>query len=186
VPDIYPWIATQKGDGVVELPFREGDYVNYYQMFHGKRVLGGWGAGSYPEGYPDSRTRRLGTADHRVQDNPFLLWLRSLNDGRVEPSEMYRADDLEAVRQLGYRHVVLHERGCFVVRGAQGHAHYLWMRAQLERLLGAPKRMSEERVRQSRGDGRPPGADGLFGFEVAVYDLGPPAAVERASSSSSD
>lgn len=171
VPDVYPWLAAQKDVGVVELPFREGDYVNYYQMFHEKRVLEGWGSGSLPPGYPPGRTQWLGERlSGDLPDNPFLRYLRRLNDG--DASLPYREADVQRVVGQGYRYAVLHERGCYIVKASQGHEHYLWMRDLLERRFGPPLRLSREHLRERGSDDREADDSGLYAYEIAVYDLG--------------
>ncbi|MBM3461365.1 MAG: hypothetical protein FJX76_04620 [Armatimonadetes bacterium] len=182
VPDLYPWIAAQDIGGVLELPFREGDFVNYYQMFHGKRVLGGWGEGALPPGYPpQGQTAFLGRSA-RLADNPFLTFLRNINEGAsgVARSPHYGREEVDLVRASGYRYAVLHERGCFIVAGAGGKRQYRFMQDVLGRLFGAPVRKSQEFVRERGADERPMNAAGLYPYEILVYDVGDVTPGERA------
>lgn len=175
VPDVYPWIAESDADGIIEIPLREGDYANYYQMFHGKRVLDGWAAGSVPDRFPKSRTRWLAQAPSNTNlQNTFLAWLRALNEG--ESSDRARAfepADLKAIASMGYRYALLHERGCYIVKGPEGRSHYLFMRRMLDGLLGGPVRTSYERVCEGWANDATPDDDGLYRYEIVVYDLKP-------------
>lgn len=174
VPDVYPWVAASDADGIIELPLREGDYGNYYQIFHGKRVLDGWAANSIPPGYPESRTRWLAQAPSNVNlRNTFLQWLRTLNEGSSAAAPSFAPSDLKQLAELGYRWVLLHERGCYIVKGPDGRAHYAFMRRHLDGLLGGPVRTSKERVREGGFGDVQPDADGCFTFEIVVYDLKP-------------
>lgn len=174
VPEVYPAIASAEGDGVMELPLREGDYVNYYQIFHGKRVLDGWATGSIPEGYPQSITRWLAeNPGNLTRDNRFLHWLRTSNEGESDEPAGYTADDVKAIATYGYRWALLHERGCYIVRGANGHEHYLYMRRVLDARFGKPVKVATERVRERFGESAQPDAEGLYGCEVVLYDLQP-------------
>lgn len=175
VPDVYPWVAASDADGIIEIPLREGDYANYYQMFHGKRVLEGWAAGSVPERYPESRTRWLAQAPSNVNlQNTFLAWLRALNEG--ESSERARAfepADLRAIASMGYRYALLHERGCYIVKGPDGRNQYLFMRRLLDGLFGKPVKTSYERVCEGWSNDVASDEDGLYRYEIVVYDLKP-------------
>lgn len=173
VPDVYPWVASRTAGGVLELPFKEGDFTNYYQIFHGRRVLGGWGEGSLPERYPPSATRQLAELQGLDPDrNRFVTWLRHLNGNIAAPTTDFRADDLEAVRKAGYRYAILHERGCCIVRGPDGRAHYEQMKAVLAGLFGPAVRIGTELTREPVVDGRPADAQGRYSYEMAVYDVG--------------
>lgn len=173
VPEVYPWVASQPVSGILELPFKEGDFTNYYQIFHQKRVLGGWGEGSLPEQFPPSRTRDLAELQgFDPNRNTFVSWLRRLNGEHASSESSFRPSDLDSIRRAGYRYAVLHERGCCVVRGPDGRQHYQKMREILGGLFGPPLRVCKELVRDGPVDGRPADGEGRYSYEITVYDVG--------------
>ncbi len=173
IPAVYRWLRHTHAAGIVELPLREGDYANYYQIFHRKRVLDGWATASLPRHFPTSYTRWLAEAPNLDQngENSFLRFLRATNAGPTRPLLPWQPADLAALPAAGYRYAVLHERGCFICKGPDGHAQYVWMRNLLDQILGPPVKVSSEHISEHWGNTVPRDAHGLYVYEIAVYDL---------------
>jgi hypothetical protein len=173
VPAVYAWLMRQPEPGVIELPYREGDFLNYYQIYHGKRVLGNWASGSLPPKYPASKTAELAASDSfEVVENPLLHWLRQQNDERGGSAAVpVRHADVALLVAAGYRYAILHERGSFVVQGSEGHEHYVRLRDALTRRFGEPVFRCREYLRD-----RAPSPDAAYSahgaeFDITVFDL---------------
>ena len=173
VPDVYAWLVKQPTAGIIELPYREGDYLNYYQIFHEKRVLGNWASGSIPPGYPEGKTATLAERNGpEVVDNPLLGWLRQQNDETGGQAAVpVRRSDVAILVGAGYRYAILHERGSFVVQGSEGHAHYVRLRDSLTKRFGDPVYQCKERLRDRAASPDSPASQGGAEYDIVVFDL---------------
>ncbi|MCE1245510.1 MAG: hypothetical protein LWY06_02575 [Firmicutes bacterium] len=137
-PEIYKAIAADKNEntGVIEVPFRVGDFVHFYQVFHGKKLLWGWTYGSIPMGFPEGRAKFLSTAEP-VQTNTFVGFLESMNKLQEKP-DAFQPADLEKLRLSGYRYVILHERGCEEMDARRSDEIYEYFLKNLTEALGEP------------------------------------------------
>ena len=114
-------------------------------MAHAKKVMGGWATpGALPpilrfEERPSKVTALLQwlSRPDGLDGNPFVRSVRNL--GRM-PYQMtdFNPTDLREVRRFGYRYVVLHELGCYMMEPRWGRELYQRMKHQLEAKLGPP------------------------------------------------
>lgn len=154
-PEVYKEIAAKEGNiGVIEIPFRVGDVGNYYQMYHGKKVLWGWTYGSIPQGFPESGAKFLAEVD-QIERNSFVVFLEELNRNPAHPPK-FREGDLIKLREMGYRYIILHERICDDLDlGEPGEAYDLFYK-HLSDVLGEPVMTGQEkkkwRIKEGEGN----------------------------------
>ncbi len=153
VHPFYRALAREPGQiGVIEVPVREQqDLVNYYQVIHQKKLFRGW---ALPGALPPALRYK-----HR-SDKPAtrrLMWI-------VEPDTPARNSFAEALEQLnrppyvlrgytsrdrdelgrrGFKYLVLHERGCYMLLPSRGRALYETLRRRLGKHLGQSKEFVE-------------------------------------------
>lgn len=165
-PTVYDEMAKSKEKfGVVELPFRVGDYGNYYQMYHGKKVLWGWTYGSIPNGFPKSNASFLSTVDP-IKDNSFVVFMEELNRQPEKPPE-FNKQDLIRLEKLGYKYLILHERGCRDLDPDHGDLLYDYFIYHLTKALGEPVKTGEEKMKwQIFAEGEPDQK-----FRISVFEL---------------
>lgn len=135
-PKIYDEIAKEEGNiGVIEVPFRFSDSANYYQMFHGKKLLWGWTFGSIPPGFPESKALYLSKFDD-IKQNTFVIFLEELNRSPQTPKD-FKREDLAQLRAMGYKYLILNERVCYEYTGGNIQTYDLFFR-HLKEALGKP------------------------------------------------
>jgi hypothetical protein len=133
VPDFYQQLDPDALEGVIELPLgREQDLLCYYQTIHRQKVFHSWATqGAVPPLLLDSggalageRIRYL--AQQEPQGLPGAQVLDQLSHQPSEvPIEAINRQDLRTVVQAGdYRHLVVHERGYFLVDPYNGPVLY--------------------------------------------------------------
>ena len=133
VPDFYQQLDPDALEGVIELPLgREQDLLCYYQTIHRHKVFHSWATqGAVPPLLLDSggalageRIRYL--ARQEPQGLPGAQVLDQLSHQPSEvPLEAINRQDLRTVIQAGdYRHLVVHERGYFLVDPYNGPVLY--------------------------------------------------------------
>ena len=146
----YDRLAEEEGQlGVVHLPLMyQQDLLTYLQTVHNKKVLlqSGWANdGALPPllrnaGSDSGETTRLLKyllRSDSVQGNSFVESLLALNNP-PHTFQPYRASDVGLIYAQGYRYLLLHERGCYLVRPDSGTALYSALRAKLIRRFGKP------------------------------------------------
>ena len=146
VHPFYERLAREPGEiGVIEVPlFVQQDLVNYYQSRHEKKLFKGWAVpgvlppplrfkhhATEPEirrlmwlvepDYPMRNT--FSEALERLNRTPYLL-------GDYDP------DDRDALGRRGFKYLILHERGCYLVWPERGADLYEALRRRLSRHLG--------------------------------------------------
>ncbi|MFM7203034.1 MAG: hypothetical protein ACKO6N_19780 [Myxococcota bacterium] len=149
VPAWYYELAKEKGRlGIVELPLeRQQDLLNYYQVVHSKKVLGGWAdPGALPPELRFDRQPNKVTAllqwlsrPDGMERNAFAQALRMLNQSPYMMGS-YTPQDVTHLHSFGYRYVVLHELGCYLLEPRWGKELYARMKEQLTQALGKPLR----------------------------------------------
>ena len=151
-PAVYDKMAKNNENfGVIELPFRVGDFGNYYQMYHGKKVLWGWTYGSIPSGFPKSRATFLAAIDP-IRENSFVRYLEELNREPEAPPK-FKESDLRRIGRMGYKYVILHERGCKELNPDHGELLYDYFLHHLQKALGPPVETGIEKMSwKIRGD----------------------------------
>jgi hypothetical protein len=133
LPGFYEALPSAPDTGIIELPLRQQqDLICLYQRFHGRKVYRGWATdGAVPPilrqahgGEAGARLRHLAAQDGyspifdaalaTLSEDPFANALDEVSD-----------DELDlALAAGGYRHVVVHERGYFLVDPQRGSALY--------------------------------------------------------------
>lgn len=147
VPEWYYQLAKEKGRlGIVELPLeRQQDLLNYYQVVHSKKVLGGWAdPGAIPPKLRfDKSPNKVGallqwlSLPDGMERNNFAQALKQLGQSPYSLGP-YQASDQTSMVQFGYRYVVLHELGCYLLEPRWGKELYARMKSQLTTALGEP------------------------------------------------
>ncbi len=105
VPAGYRCLAEGPPGAVIELPYAWTQAHLYYQTVHGRPILGGMIENNpvfTPEGLRELE-----------EDNSFVRWLFAVSRGETPPPRPDPAD-VEAVRELGYRYVVM-QRDALVI-----------------------------------------------------------------------
>ena len=166
VPEYYTRLAREPFCTVVELPIRTGDFLQYYQTIHEKKLLLGWADGATPPGFPRGEITKLTQAGDRLGENSFFQFLETLNVHPERPGT-FSVEDLRAMTDgLGVRYLVVHERGCEMVAANRGHEHYQQVLAALEEHFGPPVDTSRESAPGRPGPG---GVPTLADYELSVF-----------------
>lgn len=165
-PDVYDDMAKSKENfGVIELPFRVGDYGNYYQMYHGKKVLWGWTYGSIPTGFPKSKASFLSEVDP-IKDNSFVMFLEELNRQPEKPPE-FNKQDLRRLVKMSYKYLILHERGCREMDPEHGDLLYDYLVVHLTKSVGKPLKTGYESMKWQIYSPHGPEQN----FRIAVFEI---------------
>ena len=133
VPEFYTQLDSDALEGVIELPLgREQDLLCYYQTIHHHKVFRSWATqGAVPPLLLDSggdlagdRLRYL--AQQEPGGMPGIQVLETLSQNPSEvPLDSIERKALAAVAKAGnYRHMVVHERGYFLVDPFNGPVLY--------------------------------------------------------------
>lgn len=166
VPDYYYRLAKEPFCTIVELPFRTGDSLQYFQTVHEKKLLLGWSDGAVPPGYPSgSRVDAYTRVFEGLQESTFLKFLEGLNVHPENPLP-YTAKDFDYVASTGLvRRIIVHERGCWQVSQQNGNQHYRDTLEALEKHFGPPIDYCQEYVYERGPEPRV--------FEMAVFAVKP-------------
>jgi len=171
VAPYYHLLGDQPPMGLIEVPFRTGDYLEYNQTVHRQKVLGSFAQGGVPPGYPSGYQAWL-AGKHADPGNSFLTHLEALNRDPARPLA-YRRDDLEALVQDGYRLLILHERGCYYLDRDYGDLIYFKLLAYFRKTLGEPLVYTDEPVHSGlEGRQRAEDRDPAW-YRMAVFSLTP-------------
>lgn len=136
-PTYYAALKMAPDDGIIEVPFHAGDYTDFLQTVHGRKVLMSWADAGLPDGFPDAPVQTL-AARQPLGDNGFVRWLDALTQSPDE-KKSYSDAERALVTAAGYRFIVLHERGvAMFCREGETSARYEQMRKTLVDALGAP------------------------------------------------
>lgn len=166
VPEVYKNLREYPGKfGIIQVPFRTGDFVNYYQIYHKKRLLWGWASGSVPNNFPPSEALYLALPNFK-HDNSFIRYLEELNTKPEDPPD-FKDEDLKRLKYNGYRFVVLHERGCFILDEHEGDKIYDYFLNELSEHLGKPVMTGNEPANQ--GSKLTPGR--VSSYRIAVFEI---------------
>jgi len=133
VPDFYQQLDSDALEGVIELPLgREQDLLCYYQTIHRHKVFRSWATqGAVPplllkSGGADAGERIRYLAAQEPTGLPGAQVLDELSHSPSEvPMESISRQEMRTVVQAGdYRHMVVHERGYFLVDPYNGPVLY--------------------------------------------------------------
>jgi len=165
LPDFYRELAKEKVDGIIELPLGMGDLGNFYQIFHHKRVLRGWGEYSIPKDFPEGEIKWLARLPQTISpQNSFVELVKILDPGKPLPEMQlpgsFSPESLDELRIAGYRYALLHEAEFVRIDLAGGGERYKIAKSILERLLGRPVKLDSEPLEGAAGT-----------FEIAVFKI---------------
>lgn len=150
-PQCYSRLAAQPGVFMVaEVPIRTGDYLQYYQITHGKRLLLGWADGATPPNYPESDLQKLTKTIPDLEENTFLQFIEQLN---VDPNSDIEFDylDYQKLIEEGLRYIIVHERSCWNIDPQNGKYFYDSYCTTLMTLFGQPQDQDIEEVLEQYG-----------------------------------
>ncbi len=145
LPDFYADLPVQAGAGLLELPLnQQQDLICLYQRFHGRKVYRGWAtAGAVPPlfraeggGAAGARLRHLAAQDGYSREVDQALLRLSEDPAQADLSTLSDADLDLVLAAGGYRHVIVHERGYWLVDPQEGAARYRAAVAALADRLG--------------------------------------------------
>jgi len=145
VPDFYASLAADAEAGIIELPLeQQQDLLYYYQRHHQRKVFRGWAT----DGAVPPALRAGGGGD----SGALLRYLATPDDQRATAAALYRfssepdeaslaaltdADLDQLLAVANYRHIVVHERGYYLVDPQRGAALYERAVARMGAFLGA-------------------------------------------------
>lgn len=135
---------------VAEVPIRTGDYLQYYQITHGKRLLLGWADGAVPPNYPQSDLQKLTKNVPNLEQNTFLHFIEQLN---VDPNSDIEFDYLDYKKLVdeGLLYIIVHERSCWNIDPQNGRYFYDSYCHTLSTLFGSPQDQDIEEVFDPNG-----------------------------------
>lgn len=142
----YTLLAQEEGKlGVIELPLNiQQDLVNYYQVVHEKKLFRGW---AVPGVLPPPLRHRRQSVEPATQQ---LMWLvepdtpmensfaRALDRLGQSPYviEDYDVADRDELGRRGFKYVILHERGCYLLLPDRGAELYGALKRRLSKHVG--------------------------------------------------
>lgn len=165
LPSFYKELAREQVDGIIELPLGMGDLGNFYQIFHRKRVLKGWGEYSIPRAFPAGEIEWLSRVPEKVAgQNGFVEMLKILDPGKpleemILPSG-FNPREIEELKAAGYQYVILHQTEFVRTDSLEGEKRYKKAKLLLTGLLGEPIKLEKEPLE---------GASKIY--ELAVFKL---------------
>ncbi|MGM9999449.1 MAG: hypothetical protein ACI38Q_08720 [Candidatus Bruticola sp.] len=137
-PACYSRLAKEPGLFIVaEVPIRTGDYLQYYQILHGKRLMFGWADAAIPPKYPKSDLQLFTRTIDKLEENSFLKFIEQLN---VDPSSdiVFDYNDYQSLVDEGLLYIIVHERSCWQIDPTYGKEFYERYCDTMERLFGPP------------------------------------------------
>ena len=145
-PQCYSRLAAQPNIFMIaEVPIRTGDYLQYYQITHGKRLLLGWADGAVPPNYPQSDLQKLTKTVPNLEQNTFLQFIEQLN---VDPNSDIEFDylDYKKLVEEGLLYIIVHERSCWNIDPQNGKYFYDSYCQTLSTIFGPPQDQDIEEV----------------------------------------
>ncbi|MGM9992950.1 MAG: hypothetical protein ACI376_08965 [Candidatus Bruticola sp.] len=137
-PACYSRLAKKPGLFIVaEVPIRTGDYLQYYQILHGKRLMFGWADAAIPPKFPKSDLQLFTRTITNLAENSFLKFIEQLN---VDPSAdiIFDYNDYKTLVNEGLLYIIVHERSCWQIDPVYGKEFYERYCDTMERLFGPP------------------------------------------------
>ena len=144
VPDFYKELPVERA-GIIELPLeQQQDLLNYYQLVHGRKVFRSWASRpAIPPllrdgggGEPGDQLRYLARRDLDTGPTPelFLELSRQPEEAAIETLD--REDFDQLVVAGNYKHLIVHERGFYLVDPQRGALLYNDVVRRLSGVLG--------------------------------------------------
>jgi hypothetical protein len=133
VPDFYGTLDPSKLEGLIEVPVgREQDVIAYYQTQHRQKVYGSWATPSaLPPWLFETGGGQAGARLRYLVEplDPAFPGRETLERLSIDPAEVEVADlGVDAlgplIREGRYRHLVVHERGYYLVDPLRGPLMY--------------------------------------------------------------
>ncbi len=153
VHPFYHALAREPGRiGIIEVPVREQqDLVNYYQVIHQKKLFRGWALpGALPpvlrykhrSTLPETRRLMWIVEPDTPAPNSFADALERMNQPPYVLRD-YTVSDRDELGRRGFKYLILHERGCYVLLPSRGTALYETLKRRLAKHLGEHKEFVE-------------------------------------------
>ncbi|GEM_PF-1016372 len=145
VPTFYEALAADPDTGIIELPLgQQQDLICLYQLHHGRKVYGSWATeGAVPPllrerggGPAGAQLRHLAARDGYAPSVDEALSTLSRDPAEADLSLFGDQELGLTLAAGGYHHVVLHERGYFLVDPERGAELYQTAVGQLAARLG--------------------------------------------------
>ncbi len=146
VAPYYHLLGDRPPFGLIEVPHRTGDYLEFNQTVHGQKVLGSFAQSGVPPGYPPGHQAWL-AGKFEDPGNSFVIHLEALNRDPMRPAPFSR-QDLHALARDGYRLLILHERGCYYLDPDRGERIFFAMLEHFRGHLGEPILHTDEPVHE--------------------------------------
>jgi hypothetical protein len=145
VPDFYRDLPEGELAGIIELPLeQQQDLLNYYQLVHGRKVFRSWASRpAIPPvmrdeggGAPGAQLRYLARRDLQT-DSTEEIFMELSRDPGGAPIEALDIEDFSRLVVAGnYHHLVLHERGFYLLDAQRGALLYNDVLRRLALALG--------------------------------------------------
>ncbi len=148
VPEYYYKLQKEPFCTVIELPFRTGDSLQYFQTVHMKKLLLGWSDGAFPPGFPECSASKYTKVFESVPTNSFLNYLELLNVHPDAEPKYSQEDFTYMVKTAGVKYIILHERGCAQIDPRNYEKNFYEESESLANILGPPVYIGEEYVHE--------------------------------------
>lgn len=148
VPEYYYKLQKEPFCTVIELPFRTGDSLQFFQTVHMKKLLLGWSDGAFPPGFPECSASKYTKVFESVPTNSFLNYLELLNvHPDAEPK--YSQEDFNyMIKTAGVKYIILHERGCAQIDPRNYEENFHEESESLANIFGPPVYIGDEYVHE--------------------------------------
>lgn len=162
-PGCYERLGAKKGMFTVfEAPIRTGDYLQLYQITHGKKLVFGWADDALPHNFPQSDLQAFCDVDLELPNNTFLKYIESLNSNPDSDIEFDYNDYRHMVENMKLEYMVVHERSCWIINPSEGDKFFDKYCESIETLFGKPVDTDYEYVETSGGK---------FRYRINVYRI---------------
>lgn len=130
--------------GIIEVPYKTGDYIEFNQIAHFQKSLGSFSEGGLPQHFPQCRLSFIAKKEDFSQ-NSFLVHLQLINSNPFMP-QPYRETDKQEIVKQGFKLLILHQRGCNMIDPLQGEIIYFKLYEHFCDMLGKPVLDTNEQV----------------------------------------
>ncbi|MBQ7501466.1 hypothetical protein IJT93_01940, partial [bacterium] len=163
IPKCYERLGSKKAMFTIfEVPIRTGDYMQLYQITHGKKIVFGWADDALPHNFPQSDLQTFCDVDLELPNNTFLKYIESLNSNPDGDIEFDYNDYRHMVENMKLQYMVVHERSCWIINPNEGDKFYEDYCSSIEALFGPPVDTDYEYVETAGGE---------FRYRLAVYRI---------------
>lgn len=145
VPDFYEELPDNELAGIIELPLeQQQDLLNYYQLVHGRKVFRSWATKpAVPPvmrdeggGGPGAQLRYLAQDDLDRGSTGELFMELSRKPEAADLDNMDMEDFSKLIVAGNYQHLVVHERGFYLIDPQRGPLLYNDVVRRLSSVLG--------------------------------------------------